>query len=114
MFTERPEPVSERIADARDAVKHAWTGARERGSDALETAREVTDTVRHKVGEAGDALADQLEHAAVALRRHGNLGTVSRLARERPVPTIAAAFAAGALVGALAGLLLSSMREDSQ
>ena len=112
MFTHQDTPA-ERVAEARDAVKHAWSGAKERGADVMDAAREATETVRHKVGEAGDALADQLEHAATALRRHGSVGPVTRLARERPVPTVAAAFVAGALIGALAGLLLTSIRDES-
>jgi len=112
MITHKHEPIAERVSDATDAVKHAWAGAREHGEDVLDAARDRVEVARHKVGDAQDALADQLESAAAALR-HSNNNPVARMARNRPTSTVAVAFAAGALVGVMAGILASRMREES-
>ena len=112
MITHKHEPMAERMSDAADAVKHAWAGARERGEDVVDAARERVESARHKVGDAQDVLADQLESAAAALR-HSNNNPVARMARSRPTSTVAVAFAAGALVGVIAGMLVSSMRDES-
>jgi ElaB/YqjD/DUF883 family membrane-anchored ribosome-binding protein len=110
MITHKNEPIGERITDAADAVKQAWSDAKERGGDVLEAARDKVDGARHKVGDAQDALADQLESAAAAIR-HRNHNAVSRMAHDRPMSTVVVAFAVGAVVGALAGMVVSSRNE---
>jgi hypothetical protein len=111
MITRKGEPIAERVSNATETVKQAWNDARERGADAVDAAREKVDHARAKVGDAQDSLADQLERAAKALRRRSNEGPILRMARERPMPAILAAFALGALAGAVAGMMMASEKE---
>lgn len=111
MITQKRE-VTDRINDAADTVKQAWSDARDRGAEVLEAARETVDGAREKLGQTQDSLADQLEAAAAAIRRHNNEGALSRMARNRPLPSVLVAFAAGALVGVVGGMLLGGSNDD--
>jgi ElaB/YqjD/DUF883 family membrane-anchored ribosome-binding protein len=112
MITQKKEHMTDRLNDAADTVKQAWSDARDRGAEVLDAAREKVEDAREKIGQTQDSLADQLEAAATALRRHDNQGRIARMARNRPLPSVVVAFAAGALVGVVGSMLLSGSREE--
>jgi ribosome-binding protein aMBF1 (putative translation factor) len=112
MITQKREQMTDRLNDAADAVKQAWSDARERGADVLEAAKEKVDDAREKLGSTQDSLADQLEAAATALRRHNNQGPIARMTRNRPLPAVVIAFAAGALMGAVGSMLFNGSHEE--
>jgi len=107
------EEISERIAKAEGAVSDALGSARERGAQVVDAVRDRARDARHVAADAGESLASELEQAAAALRRHGgHSNPVTRMARERPGSAVTAAFVAGALVGVLAGMVVSNMRDE--
>lgn len=112
MISHKRDQMTDRLNDAADAVKQAWSGARERGADVIDAAKDTVDSARDKMESAHDSLADQLETTAKALRRYSEKGPIARAARARPLPTVMVAFAAGAVLGLLGSVLLSAMRED--
>jgi hypothetical protein len=112
MITSKREQMSERLNDAADAVKTAWSDARERGADVIDAARDKVDSARDKLGSAQDSLADQLESAAAALRHNNSRGPISRMTRDRPMSAVVVAFAAGAIAAVLGGMLINAMSED--
>jgi ElaB/YqjD/DUF883 family membrane-anchored ribosome-binding protein len=112
MITQKREQMTDRLNDAADTVKEAWSNARDRGAEVLDAAREKVDGAREKLGQTQDSLADQLEAAAAAIRRHNKEGPISRMTRDRPLPAVVVAFAAGALLGVVGAMLLSGGGED--
>jgi hypothetical protein len=112
MISQKREQMTDRLNDAADTVKQAWSDARDRGAEVIDAAREKVEGAREKLGQTQDSLADQLEAAAAAIRHHNNEGRLTRMTRDRPVPAVVIAFAAGALAGVVGAMLLGGSHEE--